>query len=292
MRNKIFSAISVSILAVFFLNGCVNLVSNDPGGKNPILEKASETSLVYAGEVKSSLTNWNWFFQKSSEERRELLEQKALAEAVRLYGNKAVIKPEIVEGRWNPASLLMLLGVAGFVEDAEITASVWLPAPEISPEPKQAAKTGIRYVVVPAAEYTSSAEFTTVEYKPRETLIEELKASFATGEITEEALKKQLSRLPASGMLFITYGRTELTNAISRWFEFTLLQDGETIFNKRGTEDMPYVYGHDKLWWNDKSYKVNNEWIGSLDLKIEDRFQDKIYKFKIIREEYVITDSE
>jgi hypothetical protein len=292
MRLRFFSISIIGILLIFLFTGCASLVTGETAGRPVLPVPENETPLDYVGEVKNSLTNWNWFFQSSAEERRALLEQTALAEAVELYGDAAVIKPEVVNSSWNPASLLMLLGAAGFVEDTKITASVWLPASESIPEPAPAARTGIRWVVVPATEYTNSSEFTTVEYKTADQLRDELNEAFAGGKLSETDLAKKHSRLPKAGTVFITYGRTELTNAISRWFNFTLFHNGKQIFKKRGTEDIPYVYGNDKLWWNDMSYKVEQEWTGSLELLIEDKFQNKIYEYKIIREVYIISDSE
>jgi len=280
------------MLAIFSYTGCASLVTENTEGRPILPEPASEIELVLAGEVKVELTSWNWFYQTSEEKRRGHLEQAALTEAAGLFGPEAVIKPESITGRWSPASLLMLFAAAGFVEDAEIIASVWLPAPEKAVEPEPVVLTGVRYLVVPEDEYTSSTEFTTVQYKPLEELSFDLETAFDAGKISEAELSKRRSRLPKAGTVLITYGRTELTNAISRWFSFTLMHNGEQIFRKRGTEDIPYVYGNDKLWWNDKTYKVEIEWTGSLNLVIEDKFQSKIYNYKIIREEYIISDSE
>lgn len=294
MNGKLFLPLIIFSIILILFSGCASLISEETPGRQFIPESAGDAGLEYAGIVSSELTSWNWFFQSSSEERKAELEKAALTAARKQYGDDAVIKPESSNGNWSPASLLMFFGAAGFVENAELTASVWLPAPppEPIPEPEPPVNIGIRYRVIPEHEYTSDTEFTTVVYKPLEELAAQLKTDFDSGKLTETQLTKRRSRLPGAGTVFITYGRTELTNAISRWFRFTLTRNGERIFKKRGIEDIPYVYGNDKLWWNDRSYDIDADWTGSLNLIIEDQFQNKFYYYQIVREEYEIPDSE
>ena len=268
------------LLSAFLLTGCASLVTDDTPGQQDTIPAAE---LMRAGEVESSLCSWNWLFLTSAEQRRAALEDLALLAAREEYGPDAKIRVESVSGRWSPASLLMLFGGAGFVEDAGITASVWLPAPPPA-EPEPEVRTVLRYSVLPAAEYTSNTEFTTVEYRPRAELEAELKEALENGKLSGEDFEKKLGRLPETGRIDITYGRSDLTNAISRWFTFSLSYDGKRIFRKRGIEDIPYVYGNDKLWWNDRSYGLDLDWEGRLELEIEDKYQDKIYFFSIIRE--------
>ena len=174
-------------------------------------------TLEYAGDITAELRSWNWLFLTGPEERWARIEAQAQTRAEELYGSDAVIKIELISGRWHPASLVMLFGLAGFVEDARIEATVWLPVPEPEPESEPV----IRYRVIPDADYSSKEEFTTVEYRDRDMLAQELERAFEQGELDEEALEKKLSGLPAGGTVFITYGRTDITNAISRWFTFT-----------------------------------------------------------------------
>jgi hypothetical protein len=281
-----------SFLLLIVLTGCSSLVTDnyEPGRIIPGDELTE--NYIYVGEVKEEILNWNWLFQSSSAERRMLLEEQAQSKAEELFGKGAVIKPELLSGRWHPASLLMILGAAGFVEESMIEASVWLPAPKTEappPEEKPAPETAIRYRIIPEADYTLPTEFITVDYKDREMLEAELSLTFSKGEITIEDRKRKQSALPGAGMLYITYGRSELTNAISRWFTITLLEGNKLLLKKRGFEDIPYVYGNDRLWWNDLAYKLNSEWEKELQLIVEDSYQNKTYRFRIIREEYELT---
>lgn len=271
----------LTILSILLLSGCASLVT-EGAEKSRIVSGSQETEgLIYAGEVTAELRSWNWLFKSSPEERRERLEQQALLQAREQFGGEARIKVELISGRMNPLSLLMLFGLAGFVEDTLLEASVWLPAPEPEPEEEPVP----RYRVIPEADYSSPKEFTTVTYKDRSMLEEELRETHAREGFSSKELERRLSDLPAAGMLQITYGRSEITNAISRWFTFTLTHEDAQIFKKRGVEDVPFVYGTDNLWWNELSYKIDEEWDKELQLIIEDNYQEKTYRFRIIKEE-------
>ena len=239
------------------------------------------------GTVSASQTNWNWLFLMSADERLSALEKLALNKAESEYGDDIIVVTENADGKWNPASLLMLFNTIGFVEDSTIEMSVWRkrPVPKIEATP---VKYGYRYVVVPAADYKGDWGFMQVEYKTREQLESSLAEQLESGEIDETNYNKRISKLPDTGKIFITLAREEITNAISRWFTFTCTWNGKTIFRKRGVEDIPYVYGTDKLWWNDMSYNVGPAWDGELLLNINDSYRDEVFSFKVIKEKYII----
>lgn len=222
----------------------------------------------------------------SAEERIEALEQLAEEKARAQYGENIYVVTERISGKWNPASLLMFFSTIGFVEDSEIEASVWKKLPEKAAE--EPLVYGYRYIVIPEDDYSGDWGFMQVEYKTRAQLIEILNQSLCSGEITAQTFDHRMERLPDTGKIFITLAREEITNAISRWFTFSCTWNGKTVFKKRGIEDIPYVYGTDKLWWNDMSYNIGPAWDGELLLRIEDSFRDEVFNFKVVKERYVI----
>lgn len=274
------------LILIIFITACTTL-------EDSAADRDSRPTENYelAGRVNVSTENWNWLFLQSGEELAEKLKKSAEEKAAELYGPEAVIMIEHINGSWNPKSLLMLFNTLGFVENAELEASVWRPAPkkpELAPEPEL--KYGIRYRVIPAENYSSPEGFTEVVYKTRQQLETELAEAFSRGDFSEEDYEKKKSRLPETGKIFITLGREDITNAISRWFTFTCTYEDRTVFRKRGTEDIPYVYGTDKLWWNDKSFKIDTAWDSELLLTIKDSYQNKDFDFRIVKERYVITE--
>ena len=242
------------------------------------------------GTVSAEQTYWNWFYQMNADERLAGLEKAAQKQAEEQFGDDAVIVIEEADGSWSPASLLMLFNTLGFVEDSRVTASVWKrkPEPEIQEPP---VSYGYRYVVVPEGNYEGEWGFMHVEYKTREQLETVLDGKRDSGEIDNSAYERGISRLPQTGKIFITLAREDITNAISRWFAFTCTWNGKTVFRKRGIEDIPYVYGTDRLWWNDMSYNVGPEWDGELNLRIEDSYRNEVFNFKVIRERYIIEET-
>ncbi|MDC7225593.1 MAG: hypothetical protein PQJ61_02385 [Spirochaetales bacterium] len=278
MSIKIFLRITtftITITTILFFASCAGF-DNRQGDDSP------GADYERIGTVNADLTHWNWFYRLSIDERREALVELAAEKAREQFGYDVIIRTETLEGRWNPKSLLMLLGAIGNVEDSAIEASVWKKRAE--PEHEY----GYRYAVIPAADYKGDWGFMQVEYKTREQLIADLDKKLAAGEITEESYNYRLSRLPDTGKIFITLAREEITNAISRWFTFTCTWKGKSIFRKRGIEDIPYVYGTDKLWWNDMSYNVGPAWDGELKLEIYDSFREELFSFRVVKERYTI----
>ena len=269
-------------ISVITLTGCATLISDAPELSSPELQGYEKVGNVSADNV-----YWNWLFQKDAEERRDKLMQTAAEKAAKEYGEEAIILLEKAEGKWSPKSLLMLFSTIGYVEDASLEASVWLPETPPVPEAPPV-KYGIRYVVIPEENYTSDTQFMLVEYKTKDQLETELTTLFKNDKLTEESFFKKKSRLPEVGEIFVTLGREDITNAISRWFTFSCFYNGERIFRYRGTEDIPYVYGTDKLWWNDMSYRVDKEWDGELVFQAEDSYQNRVFNFRIVKERYII----
>ena len=266
---------------LLFLAGCTTL------DNSAVTEKASgPEGYRYAGSIEIEKQYWNWLFLTKRKDRLDELEKLAWKKAAEQYGDDSLITVDDVNGQWNPRSLLMFLDAAGFVEDAGLKASVWLPEEE--PPAEAEVEYGIRFRVIPEEDYSSPAGFTNVVYKTREQLETELAAAFAQGDFDEEYYGKKVSRLPESGQIFVTLGREDITNAISRWFTFSCNYKGKTIFRIRGTEDIPYVYGTDRFWWNDKSFKIDFDWEDELLLEINDSYQDKTYNYRIVRERYII----
>ncbi len=274
-----------TVLAVI-LTGCSTLSLEISRDTDDFMEKYEQV-----GKISAEKTCWNWLFLKSKEERSTELKDILTEKARNEYGEDAVISLETAEGQWSPASLLMLFSLLGFVEEASMEAAVWKPAPEGEPEISPV-EYGFRYAVIPDENYADETGFMIVEYKTRDQLVQELSTLFENSDIDENTYKKRQSRLPETGQIFVTLGREEITNAISRWFTFSCVYNDKTLFRKKGTEDIPYVYGTDKFWWNDLNFKVNTEWEGRLRFTVEDNYRNETYYFSIVRERYIIEPAE
>ncbi len=261
------------LIIIILLAGCATLPVRKPS------EAAPPEGYEKIGTVDAELRTWNWLFMQKSGERLEELKRTATQNAKAEYGEDILLITESTVGKWNPLSLLMVLGAAGFVEDAKIQASVWSPLPK---------NYGYRYAVIPEGDYNGDWGFMKVEYRTRDQLIEQMDAKLESGEIKQSSYNLRFKKLPATGKIFITLGRQEIKNAISRWFTFTCTWNGKTVFRKRGIEDIPYVYGTDRLWWNDKAYNVGPAWDGELKLVIEDSYRNEVFNFKVIKQRYVI----
>lgn len=266
-------------LTLILCSGCAGFISNET---NLEPDTFSRDQYEKVGTVDIQTQNWNWFFRSSAEERKQKIEQQLRKTAEAEFEEDIILKTEISSGKWNPASLIMLFSTAGFVEDAYMQASVW--------KLKNIPVYGTRYVVIPEDNYTDERGFMLVEYKTREELEKELLEAYNRDDFDEISMKKRQKRLPETGKIFVTIGREDITNAISRWFSFVCTHNDRTIFRTRGIEDIPYVYGTDKLWWNDMSYNVGPVWDGELDLKIHDSYQNRDFNFKIVKEVYEITE--
>ncbi|HAK45397.1 MAG TPA: hypothetical protein DCO79_05700 [Spirochaeta sp.] len=274
------AAVIFIIIIVSSFTACAGFNELKPG-------KQPGSDYEQIGSVSAGITTWNWFFQMSAGERIAALEALAAEKAAIEFGDDVIIVTETADGSWNPASLLMLFSTIGFVEDSSIEVSVWRKRPE--PQLPQVLY-GYRYAVVPEADYNGDWGFMEVEYRTREQLMTALEESFNKDEFSEESYKRRINRLPDTGKIFITLARKEITNAISRWFTFTCTWNGRTVFRKRGIEDIPYVYGTDRLWWNDMSYNVGPAWNGELLLRIDDSYREEVFNFKVIKEKYIIVD--
>ncbi len=272
-------------ILILITASCTSFITGEKPSSYSLPAGPVSDDYEYAGNIDAGLRSWNWLFLKSSEERRSELERQAAELAADKYGDDAKIKTETVTGRWSPFSLVMLLGSLGYVEDAALTASVWLPVPP-PPEPVVVEPLRIRYRIIPEREYNSDTEFFIIDYRDTEQLQNGLTEELAAGKISASDYQKKQAKLPDVGRLSVTLGRIELSNAISRWFTFTVKHNGITVLRKRGIEDIPYVYGNDKLWWNDLSYDIDSDWEGELQLQIEDSYQEKIYNYTIIKERF------
>ncbi len=274
--------------------GCVSLTS---GALTP--DETSSFRLLQGewekvGMVSTSSRGWNWLFKQDPVLSRGTMERETEKEARRVFGETAEIRIEYMEGRWHPLSLLMFLDLLGFVEETTLYVSVWIPAspvPESPPvekeEPTLPEKEKIIvYSVHPLDNYILGSEFTRVEYRSAEMLQASLDRTFEEGEINRDEWEEQTGELPPGGRIGISLGRTELDNAISKWFSFTLMEGNDRIFRKKGVEDIPYVPGSDKLWWNDISFDIKTEWVSPLTFTIYDEYQSSEYEFQILREEY------
>ena len=268
------------LLLILLLPGCVSLPPTSP---EPPLRNAWEK----AGEVEIKRRFWNWFFQPSREVRRELLFGEARRRARELYGVEAEILVEELRGSWHPLSLAMGADLLGFVEEGDLKASVGVPAPPPPPAAKppveQPRKITYRYPVHPAAPYDSRREYTRVEFKSRLMMEQELRELQERGEVSGEDMEERIAELSPGGAVCVSLGRSEIENAISKWFTFTLTKGDEVLFSRRGEEDIPYVPGSDKLWWNDLVLPVRSAEEPPFELEISDRFQDKVYRFTIFK---------
>lgn len=267
----------VVFLLILFFSGCVSLRDTASSSDVP-------AEWVKAGEVVMERRFWNFFFQPPGKIRRELLTAAAREEARRIYGPEARIEITGLSGRWHPLSLLLAADILGFVEEARLTASVFLPGPaEPEPEP-EVRPVRYRYEVIPGEEYNSSREYTHVVFRTREMLEGEIEAALAEGLISPDDAREQRDDLPPGGALRVSLGRSEINNAISKWFTFTLRVNGRQIFSRRGREDIPYVPGGDKLWWNEIYLPLEEELTPPYELEVRDRFQNTVYRFTVVRQ--------
>jgi hypothetical protein len=174
--------------------------------------------------------------------------------------------------------------ILGFVEDARLTASVFLPGPAESEPDPELTPIRYRYEVIPEEEYHSSREYTEVVFRTREMLEAEIDAALAEGIISPDDAREQRDDLPPGGAIRVSLGRSEINNAISKWFTFTLRVDQRQIFSRRGREDIPYVPGGDKLWWNEIYLPLEEELTPPYELEVRDRFQNTVYRFTVVRQ--------
>lgn len=267
-------------LVLLFLSGCATIPPTPE-------ELGSRAGWHRVGEVRVEERGWNWFFSPGWEVRRaeiiRMLEQRAVA----MYGEDAEIQIVEMEGRWNPLSLLMVVGAAGIVEDVKAVASVWLPVEEIPrPEPEvEVEERFYRVVVQPYGNYNSSSEYTRVGYKTQKMLERELSEEYDRGELSAEEFEERLQTLPSGGALMVSLGRTEMFNVISKWFTFSLLQGEEVLVSMDGWDDIPYIPGSDSLWWNELVLPMEVYLEPPFEFHIVDRFQNKSYTFSISLEE-------
>ena len=267
----------VTVLLVILFTGCVSLGEKAPSSTVP-------AEWVKAGEISLERRFWNFFFQPPGKMRRELLTAAAREEARRRYGSDARIEITGLTGRWHPLSLLLGGDILGFVEDARLTASVFLPGPAESEPLPEVTPVRYRYEVIPEAEYHSPREYTEVVFRTREMLEAEIDAALAEGIISPEDAREQRDDLPPGGALRVSLGRSEINNAISKWFTFILRVDQRQIFSRRGREDIPYVPGGDKLWWNEIYLPLEEELTPPYELEVRDRFQNTVYRFTVVRQ--------
>jgi len=265
-----------AVLLILLLSGCVSLGDTVSFSDVP-------AEWVKAGDLSLDRRFWNLFFQPSGNIRRELLTAAAREEARRLYGPEARIEITGLTGRWHPLSLLLAGDLLGFVEDTRLTASVFLPRPA-APEPDPVINpVRYRYEVIPEEEYHSSREYTEAVFRTREMLEGEIEAALGEGIITPDDARNQRKDLPAGGAFRVSLGRSDINNAISKWFTFILRVEGRQIFSRRGREDIPYVPGGDQLWWNEIYLPLEEELSPPYELEVRDRFQNKVYRFTVVR---------
>ncbi len=277
MNRKWIPRAAFTALLVILLAGCVSL-------GDTAVSPAVPAEWVKAGEITLDRRFYNLFFRPPGGMRKELLTAAAREEARRIYGPEARIEIIGLSGKWHPLSLLMALDLAGFVEDARLTASVFLPEPLPPPPEPEKEPIRYRYEVIPDAEYHSSREYTEAVFRTREMLEAEIEAALKEGLITPDDAREQREDLPAGGALRVSLGRTEIDNAISKWFTFTLKGENRQIFSRRGREDIPYVPGGDKLWWNEIYLPLEEELTPPYELEVRDRFQNKVYRFTVVRQ--------
>jgi hypothetical protein len=84
----------------------------------------AETKIDVLGQVYIEKKNWNVFFLRPVEKRRNELYEKALDKAREQYGDNIVLSNVRYKGSWSPASLLLYFSMFGFVEKASITADI------------------------------------------------------------------------------------------------------------------------------------------------------------------------
>ncbi|MBI9102901.1 MAG: hypothetical protein JEY99_10830 [Spirochaetales bacterium] len=282
-------------IIIALLTGCTTITNGSPEAK-----KFAKGGYEEKGRIEINEQGWNWFFRKAENLDPTYLKHSALLAARDKYGEDAEILIETQVESWNPLSLVMLLNSLGWVEDTFLTASVWVPLPPpvvepppLPPEPEKEPEPVIKqlirrsYKVVPEAEYVLDSEFTKVVYRPAEAIESILKLQLDMHEISSEEWEERTEKVPAGGRILISLGRTDLENAISRWFRYSLFQGDTRLFRRRGLEDIPYVPGNDKLWWNDVDLDIKQEWESPLTFIIEDQYQEKTYAYQIIREEWI-----
>lgn len=76
------------------------------------------------GQVTVQKRVWNVLFLKSVEERRQVLFNLAMQQAIEKYGTDIALANVRYDGTWNPLSILLYFSILGFVENETITADV------------------------------------------------------------------------------------------------------------------------------------------------------------------------
>jgi len=299
MNNRLRITVRTAVLLLFlFVTGCATLTVDAWPGAFPSGESrvgagtdgsGTETPPAErAGTVSVRGRTWNWLFRLPPEDRLAALEAAALKEAREAYGPDAEIRVEKIASLWHPLSLVMLFDLLGYVEETGLSASVWIPLPE--PEAPEAPplppvrETVTVYRVVPGGDYIRPDQFTWAEYKSPDDIKRELEAALTSGKLSPEEYREREALIPPGGEIGFHIGRTELENAISRWFRFTLMEGSRRIFRRNGQEDIPYVPGRDQLWWNDLTFEIKEEWESPLEFTAADNYLNREFRFSIIRE--------
>jgi len=302
MNNRKRITVRAAVLLLFLIiTGCATLTvdawpgasaSGEGTGGGAAAGAGAETPPAErAGTVTVRGRTWNWLFRLPPETRLAALEAEALKEAREVYGPDAEIRVEKIASLWHPLSLVMLLDLLGYVEETGLSASVWIPGvippepevPEAPPLPPLPEKVTV-YRVVPGGDYIRPDQFTWAEYKSPGDIRRELEAALNSGKLAPEEYQDRESQIPPGGEIGLHIGRTELENAISRWFQFTLMEGTRRIFRRNGQEDIPYVPGRDQLWWNDLTFEIKEEWESPLEFIAADNFLHREFRFSIIRE--------
>jgi len=278
--NKL-KPVFTSLVIITLLSSCLTM----PGSSS-----SPQEGWDLVGEVVVERQFWNLFFQPSPSIRQELLKAEAQNDARKAFGNEAVIEVIKIDSQWNPMSLLLVADLIGFVEDTILTAAVYLPTPPVTaepepePEPEPEKVIIYHYPVSPEEGYTDSTEYTIVDFMTKEMMIQDINQLHEEGVLSENDRDEKLAELHPGGAVYVSVGRKDIDNAISKWFQFRLTKDGSEIFTKRGVEDIPYVPGSDKLWWNEILLPIKTDEAPPFEFTIVDSFQESTYVFSITKE--------
>ncbi|MBN1686342.1 MAG: hypothetical protein JW852_06780 [Spirochaetales bacterium] len=251
---------------------------------------AGDTEYVKAGEVTVQVRVWNLLFLKSPDDRAAAVVGKAERKAREEFGPEAVLADPRLYSRWSPYSLFLGLDLLGFAEDATLTADVLIPAPPPPPSPAEPEPkiTRISYSILPQDRYNDGYGYIGLEYLTRPQVLEKIKERLDTRNADADQYQKEYDKVPPGGHLVVHIGRNDLMHANTRWYAYTVIENGEVILARKGAEGIPNIKGRDGNWWNEVTIPLKAPIDDSIQVRVADTKQNLLYEFAVARLEEIL----
>lgn len=248
---------------------------------------------VEKGTVSHEEEVWNPLWRLSSDARIEALLNDVEKRAREEYGSEATLGSIEVTGRWNLQSLLLGFGALGMVEDAAVTASVFLPAPPPPPvvveEPSEPETiTIVTFPIEPTDEIRDKYGYMRIEYLTHEQAVERVTSRLAKRGSDEETIAVAIEEVPAGGQILVHIGRQDLMHANTRWYRYLLSAAGVPLLERTGREGIPNVKGRDGNWWNVVELPVEAPIEDQVALSVGDTRAGMAYEYTIRRHERTV----